>query len=310
MEDFKGPVIVCRAAEYILKQFTFRDMDMRDARNAADWLSQGPRCDVDAESDQQQSIEVHGATVESNGRVINESRPQWSDVLINGNDIIWTSEGSQIANLLGLPLFFRSTRYGKGIMPHADFENPAITLLHRDVISTKVLSPTQGRVRSLTYYGDHERVAQREREAFVGIKGYGSSMQLYTGRRADGKPLPKEHIEAICSYVADKVEPQLAAAINGLPENAVVSMRDEILNSITKSSFVEYYEAMKQEKITHCNISWRDLPNPYEIKRSDLERRRGHLPHAPACVPPPPVRIGPVQEYGPAANPDPTFLLF
>jgi hypothetical protein len=318
-DSMKGPIIVSRVAEFELMQLTHRDMDMRDARNTADWLSQVGRERGTVHAPNLRDTEVLGTTIESTGRVINQGLPQWSNVLIPGDDVLWTSEGSQIANLLGLPLLFRSSSYGKGtLIPHPGTENPAATLLHRDVISQKVLAASglKGAQKQLTYYGDHKFEAERERLAFVGITGFGSSMSAYSivpdtcyVARADGKPLPKEHTEAICSYIADKVEPQLIAATEDLYENDVVPMRNEILDSITKDSFLEYYEAMREEKVKRCHMSWRDLPNPYEIKEFDVGLLKAHAPRVPTFVHPPIPRIGPIENYGWPPNDEPTYRI-
>jgi hypothetical protein len=314
-EEMKGPVLFTRIAEFESLQYSHRDMDMRDAREAADWLSQCGR-----ERDPQSNTEVLGTAIESAGRVINHGYQQWSNVLVNGNDVAWTSEASQIANLLGLPLQFRSSSYDKTVIPDPKLQNSAITLLHRDVISQKVLPfsgiRAYGPKDQLTYYNDHNYQARSERLAFVGTRGFGSSMVKYGGYmpdtcyvvRADGKPLPREHTEAICSYIADKVEPRLKAAIEGLHEGELVPSRNEILNSITKSSFLEYYEAMKEEKVKRCNMGWRGLPNPYDIKHTDLEGLKKHTPRAPFFVPSQATRIGPIPSaYVP--NTEPTYFI-
>lgn len=282
-QDLKGPVFVMRAVEDHQRNLTHRDMDMRDVRNAADYLSQTYRDGYDQEH--LRDVRAFGTKIACDGAV-KEGQPKLADLVLNGCDRIWNSEGSIIANLLGLPLLARSAHNPYNIDPRPGFNNLEAELLLRDLDSKHVLPHIGPRPSGIQMQlirpgvRDPDLGAKKARKA-AGVTGFGSSLQKVsigsTGSlyvvRADGKPLPMEHTEALCSYINEKVEPQLVTAIEGLAANDVVTQRDDILNSITKASFLEYYDAFKETKIAQGQLSWRDLPNPYDIKHSDMRTR-------------------------------------
>jgi hypothetical protein len=117
--------------------------------------------------------------------------------------------------------------------------------------------------------------------AIAGCKGFGSTVQKFSHSipgtcyavRADGKPLPHQHVDAICSFIESRVEPQLQTAIEGLSAGDHVVQRKAILASISKAEFSEFYTKLKQMKVKRGVSSWDDLPNPYEIKHSSLDER-------------------------------------
>lgn len=280
-QEFRGPVFVMRAVEDDQRNLTHADMDMRDVRNAADFLSQTYRDGYD--QDHLRELHVLGSTIACDGAV-QQGKPKWAQCVLNVCDGVWNAEGSIIANLLGLPLLIRGSHNPYNVDPRPGFENDNAALLGLDVNSKCTLAPLGPPARGpqVIHVGGPitDLLAQSSRKV-AGVTGFGSSLQKFsigsTGTvhivRADGKPLPKEHAEALCSYIKDKVEPQLIAAIEGLPTNAVVPQRDEVLNSITKGSFLEYYEALKETKIAQGQLSWSDLPSPYDIKQSDMQAR-------------------------------------
>lgn len=279
-KDLKGPVFVMRALEDDQRCLTHRDMDMRDVRNAADYLSQTYRDGYD--QDHLRGVHALGTKIACEG-AIQQGQPKLAELVLNGCDRVWNSEGSIIANLLGLPLLVRSAHNPYEVDPRPGFDNIQAALLLRDLNSKSILPHIGPRPSGIQVQriSPHERdpntLVKLDRKT-AGVTGFGSSLQKVssgsTGSvyvvRADGKPLPMQHTEALCSYIKDKVEPQLVAAIEGLAANDAVPQRDDILNSITKASFLEYYDALKETKIAQGQLSWRDLPNPYDIKHSDM----------------------------------------
>jgi hypothetical protein len=279
-QDFKGPVFVMRATENEKRQLTHHDITMRDLRTAADLLSQTYRDGFHQEH--LREVYALGTTVACTGRVM-QGKPKWDEVVLNGADKVWNSDGSMIANLLGLPILVRSIHNPYEATAKPGFDNPEVTKLYLDVTSNCILPPVDAPPRGpqIVRLGDMEGIAMNERRFCAGVTGFGSSIQKFnistTGTcyavRADGKPLPKEHTQALSAYIAEKIEPQLAAATTGLSAGDKVPMRDEILASITKASFSEYFEAMKAKKVHQGVTNWRDLPSPYEIKHADMQSR-------------------------------------
>jgi hypothetical protein len=133
----------------------------------------------------------------------------------------------------------------------------------------------------LAAYGEAQLDVHVLRLECVGREGYGSlpetSARVRGGTscavRADGKPLPKEHLEALCHFIKDEIEPELRAATAGLSENDKISRRDEILNVITEAEILRYYENFKKVKIQQGHSSSAELPSLYDIKKADLSDR-------------------------------------
>ncbi|KAK7905564.1 hypothetical protein LTR67_000287 [Exophiala xenobiotica] len=85
----------------------------------------------------------------------------------------------------------------------------------------------------------------------------------------DGVPLLKEHVEALCAYIENKIEPQLSESIVGLRAGATVPQREAILNSITKADFLDFFNKLKAKKAV-VSTTWANVPTPYEVRRNDM----------------------------------------
>ena len=259
---------------------------MRDVRNAADFLGQTYCNGYDQHH--LRDLRILGSKIACDGAV-QSGQSKWADCVLNGCDGVWNADGSTIANLLGLSLLVRRAHNLFDVDPRPGFENVEAALLHYDLNSKRVLphigSPPRG-PQAFQVGGPLGDSSARTARRAAGIKGFGSPDQKVsvgtTGMvyivRADGKPLPFEHTEALCSYIKDKIEPQLRAATEGLPTEglptgAIGPQRGDILNSITKGSFLEYYDALKETKIAQGQLSWRDFPNPYDITPSSMHAR-------------------------------------
>ncbi len=140
--------------------------------------------------------------------------------------------------------------------------NKEAMLLMRDITSTAVGSiPVR------------DRFINRN---FMGENGFGSSPSPWNGpetgsvfiARTDGVPLLKEHVEALCAYIENKIEPQLSKSIVGLEAGAAVPQREAILNSITKADFLDFFNSTKAQKAA-ANATWANVPTPYELRRND-----------------------------------------
>ena len=284
-EEFRGPLFVLRTATSVAGQVQHLDMTMRDVRNAADFLTQTYRdCN---NYDQVLKVKTLGTVIASAGQTT-QGVDKWRDVVLDGCDNIWNSDGACIANLLGLPLLCRTDANPFETQADPKLRNDEIALLYRDLISLYVLDPVEAPKPGPKIYdrADLARSGTSEGSALtrqykVGVRGYGSSLVKYsidtTGTaylvRADGKPFPSQHAEALCSYIKTRVEPQLVQAISGLAPNVPVAQREFILQSITRADFEKYYNDFKAAKIAKKDKTWMDLPSPYEIKKNSMNSR-------------------------------------
>lgn len=82
-KDLKCPVFVMRALEDSRRNLTHRDMDMRDVRNAADYLSQTYRDGYD--QDHLRDVRVLGTKIACDGAV-QQGKPKLADLVLNGCD--------------------------------------------------------------------------------------------------------------------------------------------------------------------------------------------------------------------------------
>jgi hypothetical protein len=81
--------------------------------------------------------------------------------------------------------------------------------------------------------------------------------------RADCQPLQHQHLEAICEYIKQKVEPKMRSAVAGLEVGDTVTDYEEILNGISKTAFLEFWNEYKSAKAIN-DPHWRDMWDPYE----------------------------------------------
>lgn len=136
-EEFRGPVFVLRAMTNEKGRMRYLDMTMRDVRAAADLLSQTGRDGYDQKH--LRDVKVLGTIVRAAEELPGGAK-EWDEVVLNGRDKVWASEGSGIANLLGLPLLCRSTAFIPYQEPDPALCNEVISLLYRDVVSSCVLA--------------------------------------------------------------------------------------------------------------------------------------------------------------------------
>lgn len=278
-DGFRGPVVVMRVIKDDCQPLKHLDMDMRDVRNTADHFTYygrvyKPNAIGPNPINRLNPVKQLGSLIGWDGST-EEGQSKYSDRLVAERGTVYHGFGSSIANLLGLPLLaFPIVEDTTQPRPNTD-----AALLYRDLNSTRILPPIGDPMIYVQSHTDKERNAIWARKA-AGVTGFGSSLDIHEGptpgsveaMRVDGEPLPKEHIEALCSYIKDKIEPQLVAAVEGLPPNAVVPGRDEILESVTKDNFLEYYNVLKDEKLALGELSsWRNLPSPYDIKQSEMQ---------------------------------------
>ncbi|KAK5567440.1 hypothetical protein LTR43_007156 [Exophiala xenobiotica] len=249
--NLRGPILVLRTQKG-RSEDSYTDIDMRDVRNAADGFSWMYRKRTHmtppfAQDDLlAQRVLVTGCLCPQHLAELG-TRARFTQFAFNGYDVIFAAGGSGIANLLGIPLFLRTAETPRS--GEDGRHNKEAMLLMRDITSTTVGSIPLGE-------------CFRNRE-FIGEKGFGSSPDLWNGTetgsvwiaRADGIPLLAEHIEALCAYIENRVEPQLFESIVGLEAGAAVPQREALLNSITKADFLDFFNTFKAEKAV-VNTTW------------------------------------------------------
>ncbi len=279
---FRGPILVTRMGCSADGFEEYRDMDCRDARNAADFFSSAFRLGQKSAGLQDIRVMAIGALYDS---ILKEGHHfcflkgegrSWHTRILDGCDSIFSAEGSGIANLLGIPILLRRCdeldipevlrqAYGLHRKKDQGLHNRNAMLLKRDITSTTTSKASwQPRNRFcaafIGNYGQH-----------AGEKGFGSSPVLWndtdTGivmvARADGHPLVWPHFMALCRYISTKVEPRLAQAVSGLAEGGVVTERESVLNSITKAEFLDVWKQLKAERA--IDPKWSFCPSPYDI---------------------------------------------
>jgi hypothetical protein len=274
--NFSGPILVVREGSRFGPQGVIeecRDLYMRDVRNAADYLSSAWRYGYRGELNC--DVRVLASLILCPKDLGEHSlRTKWSEQAVNGRDTIFQSEGSGIANLLGIPLSLRlEDPYGMyGEERDDSYYNSAAELLMRDITLT-----TTGPQRDAR----HMRSFRWDDRAYAGTHGFGSSPKRWSSNttgsvwvaRADGLPLLTCHLEAICSYISTKVEPRLSRCIPGLGPGESVSQREWVLNSITKADFMEFFNDLRASREA-TDPAWRYFPSPYDLTPDVVDEMR------------------------------------
>lgn len=251
---------------------------MRDARHAADHFSTASRLYQDPQLKQEY---LFATVIACQGQVQN-GYGKYHDRVIDSNDGIFTADGSGIANLLGIPLLVRRDPRGAD-SDYPDLsvlDNKEAMLLKRDIEAATVGAPGSRAYQEMIAQFDRMFGRQfplgRPRSDNQGANGFGTSSTAWNGQggplgpvvvvRADGKPLPCQHMEAICAYIRDEVEPRLQHAIEGLKSGQLVDQREADLNTITREDFGRFYNSYKDAR-SGSDPAWTIADSPYEIKK-------------------------------------------
>lgn len=264
----KGPLLVMRNTQ-IGGVGHCPDIEMRDVRHTADYLSFAYR--GDGLSDRR----YLGVVVNSDrDRAASYLRSRYHPRACDGDESIFSSQGCSIANLLGIPLLFAKVA-GPDVVDSSEItgRNKSIEYLKRDLNAIKIGSPYSAEQQEMMDRAD-ARYGRAWRNAAGGEvekspRGFGSSPEDWSGEhcgtvfvvRADGVPLIMEHMEALCEYAAQIVEPMLHQGITDLPSGSDVTSRELILGSITQQSFLEFFGRYKLSK----GEGWRLVPSPYNM---------------------------------------------
>lgn len=280
---WSGPVIVSRQRGRVPEKGRCVDVEMRDVRTAADYFSSDSR-------GYGANRKVHSLAAVISPRVmVQNGSPAFMEKAIDHGDIVYSEQGSAIVNLLGIPLQVRpaveSLEYvSKDSNRGHHTANDYATLLKRDLNSTTFgcqLTEVEKRRRDSKSASSGLYVEIREPHGVEpGIEGFASCPETRFDYdvcgalvgRADGLPLPAQHMEAICEYLKQEVEPILRAAIDGLAPGTPIANREEVLNGITKQNFLRFWDTYSAHKVMMGE--WTETPSPYEMKGSVLEEHR------------------------------------
>lgn len=258
---------------------------MRGIRDAADFLGNTYRDGYDQVH--LRGLRILGTADAPAGHVSNGTK-KLQEIVINGCDKVWNADGSGIANLPGIPWLATTDHNPFTTTPGAALRNEEVTLLFRDVVSPCVRpllekSENKPYMINFTVPGQAGEAVggPTEQQLTAGARGFGSSLVKYSidanGRavfvRADAKPFPPQHAEALIAFIKPKVEPKLVAAISGLAENIQVPDRETVLDYICRANFEPYYAQFAASKIESGDDSWVGLPSPYDIKKGDMSSK-------------------------------------
>lgn len=274
----RGTVIGVRQAKDVTSNImVYKDVDMRDARNIVDRLG----CKrLNMSTPTITVTRVLGTLVSCQADRYAGKRLFRSAVATTDHAIYDGGFGASIPNLLGIAIiaghcnvkpenFLNEDDAHLYLIPDA-LTNQEMALLSIDVSSAFVLPQT---TTDFPPRGSNESPAFQRSFAF-GITGFGSPLRLWAPSmgtalfcRADGKPFPKEHAEALSEFILWEVMPKIQDAAGGLAPNAQVPVnkRREVLDFCTKQNFEDYFVKMKAKKISQGRSEWDGLPSPYDI---------------------------------------------
>lgn len=267
--DWRGPIVVTRTSGVEAAFDEYRDVDMRDFRNAADYFSFGYRGDNNGN--------VHTlANVLACENLVARGIPQYGERAVSGADIVFAQQGSGIANLLGIPLQIRPAAQFDDRATGRAGQNAYARLLKADINSVTVgsqMTPEQHEERRQLYADLGRDAAARFelRRVDDGVQGFGSPHEHYCEAnvgavvivRADGIPLLRNHVEALCEYIQQEVAPLIEAATRGLNPGDTVEEREHILNQITRANFLDFWNRYVAQRA--ANFEWAVAPSPYHM---------------------------------------------
>lgn len=261
---FRGPVLVTRVQNAGRTDQKYADVDMRDIRNAADFISCHDR--------KNSTIGNHvcNATFASSlGDLENSTQPDFfrQEIYSKDRDEAYQKQGSAIANLLGIPIQPMGRKFhqlhGFKYRPEQKINSISATLM-LDLISPDTrpaqIEGEQGNwCPPLNHFRSKFRCIER------GTGGFGTSLASATDQggigfvRSDGKDLLPEHLETLCSYINCKVVPRVRKALTDVTDGQSVVGRDEVLERTSKADFMNFWEAFRTDN------GWSDVPSPYDV---------------------------------------------
>jgi hypothetical protein len=306
-EPWGGPLLVMHMYKTEEGAVCYRDMDCYDIRHAADCLSTLHR----GESTRPRNIRpLPGATpIQTRPKIFHASiiscpasfsktGLDYKEIMVNAMDPVFWKEGSDIATCIELPLLIRKTRrpldkYVEQV-ERSRWYNYHTVMLKRDLHSlTTAPGPGQEAYEAYKlwmscpaegYTGENKDLTMSMigRVQSDGEFGCGLSPVMWSGDtlvgdvvvvRVDGKPLLWRHLEVICEYIVQEVEPRIKAAIAGLPPNSDVPNRDNVIASINKDDFLGFFHRFKEIK-AQTQPAWISLNSPYDVKNGNATQQK------------------------------------
>lgn len=247
----------------------YADVDMRDARNILDRLG-SKRLEIPIPS---VATSPWLGTAVSCVADIQTGEDRFRPIIATtDNGIYDAGVGLSIPNLLGIAVI--TMRYNSerpGDRPDgAVMDNPEMALLSSDINSAFILPRLDAKAQ---HWKSPRCTPEFQRSWVFGVTGFGSPLRIWDDStvgsgmifRADGKPFPMQHAEALTGFIRDEVMPKIQDAVTGLSSNDLVTKRQEVLDFITKENFENYFVKMKASRISQGLSEWSDLPFPYSM---------------------------------------------
>jgi hypothetical protein len=306
-EPWGGPLLVMHMYKTEEGAVCYRDMDCYDIRHAADYLSTVHRVErtrpsiglpLPGATPIQTRPGIFHASIISCPASFSKIGLDYQEIMVNAMDPVFGKEGSDIATCIELPLLIRKTRrpLDKHVEPveRSRWYNSHAVILKRDLHSLTT-APGPGREAYEIYKSWVPCLA----EGYMGGNndltmsmigrvesddefGFGSSPVMWSGDtlvgdmvvvRVDGKPLLWRHLEVICGYIVQEVEPRIQAAIAGLPPNSDVPTRDNVIASINKDDFLGFFHRYKDIK-AQTKPAWISVNSPYDVKNGNATQQK------------------------------------
>jgi hypothetical protein len=286
--NWKGPILAMRYLAIPNHLEHYKHIDMRDVRNVADFFSSNYRGYSD------KSITSTACGIFCPADATYYEKQKYGELNISADHSSYGKQGSGIANLLGIPLHVEVMQ-GRAA-PNDDLtsrQNLEAAELYRDVNSTikgrtgNVQREEAERAAMIARFGPQAAMFGGTRNVDVGSMGFGTAHSRWLDdnlgsvvvARADGKPLMREHLEALCAYCKEMVGPRLLGSAAGIAVGDPVLGREAVLKAITKQDFLEFFEDFKLRKAQETKeIRWMVVSSPYDwteqLLEADKEARR------------------------------------
>lgn len=261
---FRGPVLLTRTQNAGRVDQQYVDLDMRDIRNAADFVSCYNRKNSNTIN--------HYCTVtfaSSLGDLEYSMQPDFlrQDMFSKDRDEAYQNQGSTIANILGIPIQPLKRKYHQ-IHKHKYRPEQLINSYSANLmldISSVEKGSAEVEVERNGSWSMFKPVRPKFGRLERGTEGFGTPPASATNQggigfvRTDGKVLLPEHLEALCSYVSCKVAPRVQEALGAVNEGETVIGRDEIFQHTTKADFLNFWSTLRIDN------EWDDVPSPYDV---------------------------------------------
>jgi hypothetical protein len=204
--NWRGPVLATRFLAITGQLRHYKNIDMRDVRNVADYFSSAYRGYSD------NSITSTTCAIVCPADAASHKKQKYSDLSITANHSSYEQQGSGIANLVGIPLQVTLMQCNKVLRDDpAGRQNPEAAELYHDINSTikgkteSVQKEEADHSAMIATFGLQAATFGTTRNVGVGSMGFGTAHSRWIDddlgsvvvARADGKPLMAEHLEAL-----------------------------------------------------------------------------------------------------------------